>query len=84
MDYFKDAPFWHKFLYTFGLTICQGLSLHVVFATTLNTMLGPGMALRGADPTALHQAVDGMRIEYEEIIIHFHLSVHMQLWQPVP
>lgn len=80
MGYFQNATFWHKFFYCFGLTVCQGLSLHVVFGTTFITMLGPGMALRGKDPSAVHQAADAMRSEYEKVAVSFHLSVHCFLW----
>ena len=39
-----------------------------------------GMALRGADPTAVHKAINGMRDEFEKIVLTFHMSIHTFLW----
>ena len=58
-----DAPYFIKLLYMLATTTAMGFELIAVMNTTLLSMVGPGLALRGPDGS-MHPAVDGMMIEY--------------------
>ena len=49
--------------YLVAMTWAMGLNVYCLFSSTLCTMLGPGLALRGPDGS-MEQAVEGLAIEY--------------------
>eukprot|EP00908_Phaeocystis_cordata_P024111 Transcript_6586.p2 GENE.Transcript_6586~~Transcript_6586.p2 ORF type:complete len:244 (-),score=70.26 Transcript_6586:346-1077(-) len=81
-----DAPYFIKLLYMLATTTAMGFELIAVMNTTLLSMVGPGLALRGPDGS-MHPAVDGMMIEYRLAfysffsgLVSFHLSAALFGW----
>jgi len=81
-----DAPYLIKLLYMLATTTAMGFELIAVMNTTLLSMVGPGLALRGPDGS-MHPAVDGMMIEYRLAfyaffsgLVAFHLSAALFGW----
>lgn len=75
-----------KLLYLIATTTAMGFELVAVLNTTLLSMLGPGLALRGPDGS-MHVAVDGMMVEYKLAfyffllgLISFHFSAMLFGW----
>tara|TARA_B110001452_G_scaffold70454_1_gene56911 strand:+ start:400 stop:915 length:516 start_codon:yes stop_codon:yes gene_type:complete len=75
-----------KLLYMLTTTTAMGFELIAVMNTTLLSMVGPGLALRGPDGS-MHPAVDGMMIEYRLAfysffagLVSFHLSAALFGW----
>mmetsp|Transcript_24868 Transcript_24868/g.77388 ORF Transcript_24868/g.77388 Transcript_24868/m.77388 type:complete len:302 (-) Transcript_24868:187-1092(-) len=82
----KDKPYLVKLLYLLFTTGAMSFELIAVLNTTLLSMLGPGLALRGPDGS-MHKAVDGMMYEYRKAfftfglgLIAFHFSALMFGW----
>ena len=61
----SEASYVLKLLYLLVTTTAMCLELIAVMNTTLLSMMGPGLALRGPDGS-MHPAVDGMMEEYNE------------------
>ena len=78
MPYFEEASPLSKALYGIMLVVCMGQSLFLVFATTLLTMLCPGLALRGP-PGSMQRAVEGLKREGDIILQQFCGIVYMML-----
>ena len=81
-----EAPYMIKLLYMLTTTTAMGFELIAVMNTTLLSMVGPGLALRGPDGS-MHPAVDGMMIEYRLAfysffagLVSFHLSAALFGW----
>jgi len=81
-----EAPYLIKLLYMLTTTTAMGFELIAVMNTTLLSMVGPGLALRGPDGS-MHPAVDGMMIEYRLAfysffsgLVSFHLSAALFGW----
>lgn len=81
-----EAPYVVKLLYLLFTTAAMSCELIAVLNTTLLSMLGPGLALRGPDGS-MHQAVDGMMLEYRRAfftfglgLLAFHMSALMFGW----
>ena len=75
-----------KALYLCVTTAAMGFELIAVLNSTLCSMLGPGLALRGPDGS-MHRAVDGLMLEYRLTflfftlgLIAFHLSALLFAW----
>ena len=75
-----------KLMYLLVTTTAMCFELIAVLNTTLLSMMGPGLALRGPDGS-MHPAVDGMMIEYRTAyysfvlgLIFFHLSAALFSW----
>ena len=75
-----------KLMYLACAVSALGLQLITVVSTTLLSMLGPGLALRGPDGS-MHRAVDGLMLEYRLTflffvmgLIAFHLSALLFAW----
>lgn len=82
----KEKHYLVKLLYLLFTAMAMGCELIAVLNTTLLSMLGPGLALRGPDGS-MHKAVDGMMAEYRKAfftfglgLIAFHLSALMFGW----
>ncbi len=69
-----EAPFMLKLLYLLVTTTAMCFELVAVMNTTLLSMMGPGLALRGPDGS-MHPAVDGMMVEYKTAYIAFVLGL---------
>ena len=63
VDIPTDSSDWLKTLYLCVTTSAMGFELIAVLNSTLCSMLGPGLALRGPDGS-MHRAVDGLMLEY--------------------
>ena len=83
VQFFNDSSEWQKGAYGIALVACLGLSLRVCFATMLVVMFGPGTALRSSSNALFHNAVEGMRIEFEYASYHLHAAVHTSLFTVV-
>ncbi|KAL1530506.1 hypothetical protein AB1Y20_001407 [Prymnesium parvum] len=82
----EDAGYVLKLLYLIVTTTAMCLELIAVMNTTLLSMMGPGLALRGPDGS-MHPAVEGMVIEYNTAyicfvlgLIAFHFSAALFAW----
>ena len=62
VDIPSDASDWLKTMYLCVTTMAMGFELIAVLNSTLCSMLGPGLALRGPDGS-MHSAVDGLMLE---------------------
>jgi hypothetical protein len=69
-----DSEYVLKLLYLLVTTTAMSLELLAVMNTTLLSMLGPGLALRGPDGS-MHPAVDGMMEEYQAAYLNFVLGL---------
>jgi hypothetical protein len=81
-----EAPYAVRLFYLLFTTAAMSCELIAVLNTTLLSMLGPGLALRGPDGS-MHQAVDGMMLEYRRAffafglgLLAFHMSALMFGW----
>jgi len=63
-----------KALYLCVTTMAMGFELIAVLNSTLCSMLGPGLALRGPDGS-MHRAVDGLMLEYRLTFVFFTLGL---------
>ena len=86
VDIPSDASDWLKTCYLCVTTMAMGFELIAVLNSTLCSMLGPGLALRGPDGS-MHRAVDGLMLEYRLTflffvmgLIAFHLSALLFAW----
>ena len=86
VDIPSDASDWLKTSYLCVTTMAMGFELIAVLNSTLCSMLGPGLALRGPDGS-MHRAVDGLMLEYRLTflfftmgLIAFHLSALLFAW----
>lgn len=75
-----------KALYLCVTTAAMGFELIAVLNSTLCSMLGPGLALRGPDGS-MHRAVDGLMLEYRLTfvfftmgLVAFHISALLFAW----
>jgi len=75
-----------KSLYLCVTTAAMGFELIAVLNSTLCSMLGPGLALRGPDGS-MHRAVDGLMLEYRLTfvfftmgLVAFHVSALLFAW----
>lgn len=75
-----------KSCYLCVTTAAMGFELIAVLNSTLCSMMGPGLALRGPDGS-MHRAVDGLMMEYRVTflffglgLIAFHLSALLFAW----
>lgn len=82
----QDAEYVLKLSYLLVTSTAMCLELVAVMSTTLLSMMGPGLALRGPDGS-MHPAVDGMIDEYRAAylnfligLIAFHLSAALFGW----
>ena len=69
-----DAEYVLKLLYLIVTSTAMCLELVAVMSTTLLSMMGPGLALRGPDGS-VHPAVDGMMEEYRSAYLNFLLGL---------
>ena len=69
-----DSEYVLKLLYLLVTTVAMCLELIAVMNTTLLSMMGPGLALRGPDGS-MHPAVDGMIEEYQYAYLNFVLGL---------
>ena len=90
VDIPSDASDWLKTCYLCVTTMAMGFELIAVLNSTLCSMLGPGLALRGPDGS-MHRAVDGLMLEYRLTflfftlgLIAFHLSALLFAWLEFP
>lgn len=65
-----------KSFYLCVTTMAMGFELIAVLNSTLCSMLGPGLALRGPDGS-MHRAVDGLMLEYRLTFVFFTLGLIM-------
>lgn len=86
VDIPTDSSDWLKTLYLCVTTAAMGFELIAVLNSTLCSMLGPGLALRGPDGS-MHRAVDGLMLEYRLTflfftagLVAFHLSALLFAW----
>eukprot|EP00967_Tisochrysis_lutea_P102956 scaffold155241_cov28-Tisochrysis_lutea.AAC.3 len=70
VDIPTDQSDWLKTLYLCVTTAAMGFELIAVLNSTLCSMLGPGLALRGPDGS-MHRAVDGLMLEYRLTFLFF-------------
>ena len=69
-----DSEYVLKLLYLLVTSTAMCLELIAVMSTTLLSMMGPGLALRGPDGS-MHPAVDGMMDEYRSAYLNFLLGL---------
>ena len=69
-----DSEYVLKLLYLLVTSTAMCLELIAVMSTTLLSMMGPGLALRGPDGS-MHPAVDGMMEEYRSAYLNFLLGL---------
>ena len=69
-----DSEYVLKLLYLLVTSAAMCLELIAVMSTTLLSMMGPGLALRGPDGS-MHPAVDGMMEEYRSAYLNFLLGL---------
>jgi len=69
-----DSQYILKLAYLLVTTTAMCLELIAVMNTTLLSMMGPGLALRGPDGS-MHPAVDGMMEEYKSAYLNFLLGL---------
>ena len=62
--------------YLVAMTWAMGLNVYCLFSSTLCTMLGPGLALRGPDGS-MEQAVEGLAIEYRFTFVVYVIGLLM-------
>jgi len=81
-----EAHYILKLLYLVVTTVAMCFELIAVMNTTLLSMMGPGLALRGPDGS-MHPAVEGMVYEYNTAygcfvlgLIAFHFSAALFAW----
>lgn len=81
-----DRAYPLKLAYLLVTTTAMCFELIAVLNTTLLSMMGPGLALRGPDGS-MHPAVDGMMIEYRTAyysfvlgLVFFHFSAALFSW----
>lgn len=86
VDIPSDASDWLKTCYLCVTTMAMGFELIAVLNSTLCSMLGPGLALRGPDGS-MHRAVDGLMLEYRLTflffvmgLLAFHVSALLFAW----
>ena len=86
VDIPTDSSDWLKTMYLCVTTAAMGFELIAVLNSTLCSMLGPGLALRGPDGS-MHRAVDGLMLEYRLTflfftagLVAFHLSALLFAW----
>jgi len=86
VDIPTDSPDWLKTMYLCVTTAAMGFELIAVLNSTLCSMLGPGLALRGPDGS-MHRAVDGLMLEYRLTflfftagLVAFHVSALLFAW----
>jgi len=86
VDIPTDQSDWLKTLYLCVTTAAMGFELIAVLNSTLCSMLGPGLALRGPDGS-MHRAVDGLMLEYRLTflfftagLVMFHISALLFAW----
>jgi len=86
VDIPSEAADWLKTLYLVVTTAAMGFELIAVLNSTLCSMLGPGLALRGPDGS-MHRAVDGLMLEYRLTflfftmgLVAFHVSALLFAW----
>lgn len=86
VDIPSESSDWLKTLYLCVTTAAMGFELIAVLNSTLCSMLGPGLALRGPDGS-MHRAVDGLMLEYRLTflfftmgLVSFHLSALIFAW----
>lgn len=86
VDIPSEAADWLKTLYLCVTTAAMGFELIAVLNSTLCSMLGPGLALRGPDGS-MHRAVDGLMLEYRLTflfftmgLVAFHVSALLFAW----
>mmetsp|Transcript_8900 Transcript_8900/g.14912 ORF Transcript_8900/g.14912 Transcript_8900/m.14912 type:complete len:406 (-) Transcript_8900:419-1636(-) len=60
--------------YLVATTFAMDLNVAALFASTMCTMFGPGLALRGPDGS-MEQAVEGLALEYRLIFVIFFLGL---------
>ena len=70
----NDAEYVLKLGYLIVTSTAMCLELIAVMSTTLLSMMGPGLALRGPDGS-VHPAVDGMMEEYRSAYLNFLLGL---------
>ncbi|KAL1527389.1 hypothetical protein AB1Y20_016057 [Prymnesium parvum] len=86
VDIPSNSADWLKTLYLCVTTAAMGFELIAVLNSTLCSMLGPGLALRGPDGS-MHRAVDGLMLEYRLTflfftmgLVAFHVSALLFAW----
>jgi len=86
VDIPSESSDWLKTCYLCVTTFAMGFELIAVLNSTLCSMLGPGLALRGPDGS-MHRAVDGLMLEYRLTflfftmgLIAFHVSALLFAW----
>ena len=86
VDIPSESSDWLKTCYLCVTTFAMGFELIAVLNSTLCSMLGPGLALRGPDGS-MHRAVDGLMLEYRLTflfftmgLIAFHISALLFAW----
>ncbi len=86
VDIPTESSDWLKTLYLCVTTAAMGFELIAVLNSTLCSMLGPGLALRGPDGS-MHRAVDGLMLEYRLTflfftagLVAFHVSALLFAW----
>ena len=77
-----DSEYVLKLLYLLMTTTAMCLELIAVMNTTLLSMMGPGLALRGPDG-AMDKAVEGLALEYRNIFLAFALGITFFLFSAV-
>jgi len=86
VDIPSESSDWLKTAYLCVTTSAMGFELIAVLNSTLCSMLGPGLALRGPDGS-MHRAVDGLMLEYRLTflfftmgLVAFHVSALLFAW----
>lgn len=86
VDIPTESSDWLKTMYLCVTTAAMGFELIAVLNSTLCSMLGPGLALRGPDGS-MHRAVDGLMLEYRLTflfftagLVAFHVSALLFAW----
>mmetsp|Transcript_51552 Transcript_51552/g.85482 ORF Transcript_51552/g.85482 Transcript_51552/m.85482 type:complete len:295 (+) Transcript_51552:58-942(+) len=86
VDIPTESSNWLKTMYLCVTTAAMGFELIAVLNSTLCSMLGPGLALRGPDGS-MHRAVDGLMLEYRLTflfftagLVAFHVSALLFAW----
>jgi len=86
VDIPSESSDWLKTAYLCVTTFAMGFELIAVLNSTLCSMLGPGLALRGPDGS-MHRAVDGLMLEYRLTflfftmgLVAFHVSALLFAW----
>jgi len=74
VDIPSESSDWLKTSYLCVTTMAMGFELIAVLNSTLCSMLGPGLALRGPDGS-MHRAVDGLMLEYRLTFLFFTMGL---------